>query len=93
MKIDRRIPEPVQPVIKDYVPLIEQRLVGLINGSYIIGSIALGEFNEYFSDIDFITVLSRSASPIDLGHLRKNSPIHRKNVSTMEDVGQLCAGK
>jgi hypothetical protein len=71
MKIDLRIPEPVQPIIKDYVRLIEQRLVGLINGCYIIGSIALGEFNEYFSDIDFITVLSRKASPIDLGHLRK----------------------
>ena len=71
MKIDPRIPEPVQPIIKDYVQLIEQRLVGLINGSYIIGSIALGEFNEYFSDIDFITVLNRRASPIDLGHLRK----------------------
>lgn len=71
MRIDPRIPEPVQPIIKDHVRLIEQRLVGLINGSYIIGSIALGEFNEYFSDIDFITVLSRRASPIDLGHLRK----------------------
>ena len=71
MKIDRRIPEPVQPIIKDYVRLIEQRLVGLINGSYILGSIALGEFNEYFSDIDFITVLSHRTSPIDLEHLRK----------------------
>ncbi|HEX5941026.1 MAG TPA: aminoglycoside adenylyltransferase domain-containing protein [Anaerolineales bacterium] len=71
MKIDPRIPEPVQPIIKDYLRLTEQRLVGLINASYAIGSIALGEFNECFSDIDFITVLSRKASPIDLGHLRK----------------------
>ena len=74
MKIDPRIPEPVQPIIKDYLRLTEQRLVGLINASYAIGSIALGEFNECFSDIDFITVLSRKASPIDLGHIRK---IHR----------------
>lgn len=71
MKIDLRIPEPVQPIIKDYLRLTEQRLVGLIDASYVIGSIALGEFNEYFSDIDFVTVLSRRASPIDLGHLRK----------------------
>ena len=71
MRIDPRIPDPVQPIIKDYVRPNEQRLIGLINGSYIIGSIALGEFNEYFSDIDFITVLHRRASSIDLGHLRK----------------------
>lgn len=71
MKIDPRIPEPVQPIIKEYLRLAEQRLVGLIKGSYAIGSIALGEFNECFSDIDFITVLRRKASPIDLGHLRK----------------------
>ena len=71
MKIDLRIPEPVQPIIKDYLRVTEQRLVGLINRFYVIGSIALGEFNERFSDIDFITVLSRRASPIDLKHLRK----------------------
>jgi len=40
MKIDLRIPEPVQPII-----------------------------NGYFSDIDFITVLSHRASPIDLEHI------------------------
>ena len=79
MKIDPRIPEPVQPIIKEYLRLTEQRLVGLINASYAIGSIALGEFNECFSDIDFITVLSRKASPIDLGHLRK---IHQSIEST-----------
>jgi hypothetical protein len=70
MKIDPRIPEPVQPIFKDYLRLTEQRLVGLIDASYVVGSIALGEFNEHFSDIDFITVLSRKATPIELGHLR-----------------------
>ena len=71
MKIDPRVPAPVQPIIKDYLQLTEQRLVGLIDASYVIGSIALGEFNEYFSDIDFITIFSHRASPVDLGHLRK----------------------
>jgi hypothetical protein len=66
MKLDSRIPEPVQPVIKNYLRLTEQRLVGLINASYIVGAIALGEFNEHFSDIDFITVLSGKLSPIVL---------------------------
>jgi hypothetical protein len=70
MRLDPRIPEPVKPIIKEYIRRTEQRLVGLIHLSYIVGSIALGEFNAYFSDIDFVTVLSRKATPIDLGHLR-----------------------
>ena len=49
MKSDPRIPEPVQPIVKDYLQLTEQRLVGLISGSCVAGSIALGEFKEYFS--------------------------------------------
>jgi hypothetical protein len=43
MTIDPRIPEAVHPIIKDYFLLTEKRLVGLINLSYIVGSIALGE--------------------------------------------------
>ena len=31
MKIDARIPEPLQPIIKDFLQLAEQRLVGLIH--------------------------------------------------------------
>jgi hypothetical protein len=71
MKLDPRIPEPVQLIIKEYLRLSEQRLIGLIDSSYIVGSIALGEFNEHFSDIDFVTVLNRRATPIDLGHLHR----------------------
>ena len=31
MKIDPRIPESLQPIIKDFLRLAEQRLVGLIH--------------------------------------------------------------
>jgi hypothetical protein len=71
MKPDPRIPKPIQPIITDYLQLTEQRLIGLIDSSYVVGSIALGEFNEHFSDIDFVTVLRRRATPIDLGHLHR----------------------
>ena len=69
--MDPRIPAPVKPIIKDYVRLTETRIIGLINGSYIVGSIALGEFNECFSDVDFITILNRRTTPIEMEHLRK----------------------
>src|SRR6266508_2187542 len=71
MIIDPRIPESVQPIIKDYSFLTEKRLVGLINAFYIVGSIALGEFNEHFSDIDFITILNRRVTAVEIEHLRK----------------------
>ncbi len=74
MIIDPRIPEAVHPIIKNYVLLTEKRLVGLISASYIVGSIALGEFNEHFSDIDFVTVLNRRATAVEIEYLRK---IHR----------------
>jgi hypothetical protein len=62
MIIDRRIPEPVEPIIKNYLLLIEQRLVGMRNAFYVVGSIALGELNECFSDIDFLTILNGRAT-------------------------------
>ncbi len=66
-----RIPEPLQPLLADYSAQIEQTLPGLLNGFYIVGSIALGEFNMRFSDIDFVAVLKHNAAPAELEHLRK----------------------
>jgi hypothetical protein len=71
MIIDPRIPKPVEPIIKKYVLLTEKRFVGLIDAYYIVGSIALNEFNENYSDIDFVAVLNRRAIPLELEHLLK----------------------
>jgi hypothetical protein len=71
MNIDPCIPEAVRPSIKNYVLLTEKRLVGLINAFYIVGSIALGEFNEHFSDIDFLTILNRKATAVEIERLHK----------------------
>jgi len=98
MNIDPRIPEVVQPIIKNYIFLTEKRLVGLINAFYIVGSIALGEFNEHFSDIDFITILNRRATAVEIEHLRKihqtiekNHPRWRMSGSYIQsgDLGKL----
>lgn len=70
MILDPCLSEAVQPLIKEYFLLTKQCLVDLIDASYLSGSIAPGEFNEHFSYIDFVAILSRRASPIDLGHLR-----------------------
>jgi hypothetical protein len=65
-----RIPEPIRPTLQDYVSLVNQQLAGLMKACFIEGSIALGGFNEHFSDIDFVAVLARAATPAEIDSLR-----------------------
>jgi len=67
--INHQIPEPVRSTLEDYVFLINKELPDLINGFYLVGSIALDGFNKRFSDIDFVAVLNRKASQWDIGKL------------------------
>jgi hypothetical protein len=66
-----RIPEPVQPVLQEYLLGMEEHLPGLLAGFYIHGSLALKAFNLYSSDIDFITVVSRRCTASDVECLRR----------------------
>lgn len=68
--MDPRLPESVQPIIENYVAGWNEQLPDLCSGFYIVGSIALGEFNEYYSDIDFVTVLNRRMTSVELEKLR-----------------------
>ena len=79
LSLNERIPDNVQPLLNDYLSLIDQRLPGLVAAFYVIGSIALGEFNEHFSDLDFIAVLRRKAVPSDIENLRQ---IHQQIEKT-----------
>jgi hypothetical protein len=66
-----RLPKPIHLIIEKYIQLTENRLAGLIGGFYIVGSIALDEFNERLSDIDFVAVLNRKAAFSEIEELRK----------------------
>lgn len=68
--MSQKIPAPIQPALQAYLSLMNERLPGLVNGFYLEGSIALGGFNERFSDIDFVTTLNRQATPIEIDTLR-----------------------
>lgn len=72
--MDPRVPEPIQPVIADYSSLTSKQLPNLLSGFYLVGSIALGEFNERFSDIDFVALLSQKAA---LEEIEALGNIHR----------------
>lgn len=68
--MDPRIPEPVQPVLERYVACCQELFPQLLSGFYILGSIALGEFNRYYSDIDFLTILNDRMTLPDIEKLR-----------------------
>lgn len=64
------IPASVQPALDDYLTRIEQALPGFALGFYLHGSITLGEYQPRFSDIDFITVISRRSTAADVTALK-----------------------
>lgn len=51
MSMNPRVPEPVQPIIEDYISFVNKRLPGQVNAFYLVGSIALGKFKEYFTKL------------------------------------------
>jgi hypothetical protein len=59
----------IKPLLEAYIAALEIELPGLMAGFYLHGSITLGAFHPSFSDIDFITVVSRRCTEDDVRHL------------------------
>ena len=72
--MDPRIPVLLQPQLQEYTGLLEQNAPGLVSAFYLVGSIALDSFNPRHSDVDFVAVLSRRATPGDVEQILK---VHR----------------
>ena len=64
------LPETIRPLLQDYTQSFDASLPSLLAGVYLVGSLALGAFDEQRSDIDVIAVLSRPPTPADLAALR-----------------------
>lgn len=56
------VPEPVQQVVARYLDAADAARPGLIEGLYLIGSVALDDYRPRTSDVDFIAV---TAGPTD----------------------------
>lgn len=82
-----RIPPLLHPLLGEYTRRLHERLPGLIGGFYIIGSIALDGFNERLSDIDFVAVLNRRASPPEVEGLRAIHQAIAKNFPAWDLAG------
>jgi hypothetical protein len=72
--MDPRIPALLQPLLQEYICLLERDTPGLVSAFYLVGSIALDAFNPRHSDVDFVAVLNRRA---DTGDQEQLLRVHR----------------
>lgn len=52
------LPEQVQAVVETFFGMADAEIPGLVEGLYLVGSLALGDFRPHRSDIDFVAVTS-----------------------------------
>lgn len=52
-------PDRVQQVVDAYLEAVDREAPGLVEGLYLTGSVALGDFRPQTSDIDFVAVTSK----------------------------------
>ncbi len=65
------IDEQVADTCQRYLTAIDAAVPGLVSGLYLVGSLALGDFQPGRSDIDFVAVTSRALVDDDVTMLRE----------------------
>lgn len=51
-----QLPHPVSAIVSDYLAAVDAEAPGLVEGLYLVGSAALGDFRPGRSDVDFVAV-------------------------------------
>lgn len=69
------IPDKAKEIIEEHIKMIESSLPNFLESYYIYGSVSLGAFNYGLSDIDFIAVVKRKITDVDINILKE---IHKK---------------
>jgi hypothetical protein len=67
------LPAEVDRVVTRYLALVDAAAPGLVEGLYLVGSVALGDFHPRSSDVDFIAV---SSAPVDEGSRQALASVH-----------------
>lgn len=63
------VPAEIQALLDDYIALMQNNLPDLIEACYVHGSIALGGFDAFSTDVDFVTIINRQCTESDLSTL------------------------
>lgn len=69
--MNNRLPEVLTPTSESYIFQVNQQLPNFLSAFYIVGSIALDEFNPHFSDVDFVAVTNHLATDGEIEVLRQ----------------------
>ncbi len=72
------LPAPAARVVRRYLDSLDRAVPGLLDGFYLVGSLALGAFRPGRSDIDFVATCSRAPSPAELASLKT---VHRRSYA------------
>jgi hypothetical protein len=69
------MPESLHPLARqlagDYLDLVDDRLPGIVQGLYLVGSVALGDFRPGTSDVDFVALSSEALDDATLDRLEE----------------------
>lgn len=77
------IPANIENFLDIYIDELSKILPTALKGVYLYGSIALGDYNEFHSDIDFIVVLN---TPLTSGELNELDLLHDKLLKKYEEA-------
>jgi len=78
----REIPDDVNSVVGRYLQLVDETLLGRIEGLYLVGSLALDDYQAGQSDIDFVAVTD---NPLTAGEMDRMEAVHQ---ALAVDVGR-----
>lgn len=76
------IPDDVSRVVTRYLELVDDTLPGRIEGLYLVGSLALNDYQPGQSDIDFVAV---TGEPLTAGEMDGMEVVHR---ALLAEVGR-----
>jgi hypothetical protein len=68
------VPAVVRESVDRHLRQLDRSVPGLVDGLYLVGSVALGDYRPGASDVDFLAVTSR---PLDAGDLAAVAAVHR----------------
>ena len=60
------LPAGVQPVVDAFLAAVDAEVPSVVEGLYLVGSVALHDFRPHRSDIDFVAVTARLPDPASL---------------------------
>lgn len=96
-----KLPEDVQNILNDYLEIFKIKLPGLMDSFYLIGSIAMNDYIEGKSDIDFVCLINRELNSSEINTIKR---IHKEISSkypenelegtyiTQKQIGKLDTG-